>query len=90
MCLPGDDCAPPSRRRWPVDRLGTAFTVRAGQTLPRQYVAASTDLTVHDAQTLRGIEQRLNNRPRKTLGWKAPIDVFAPALTGSTQSALRR
>jgi IS30 family transposase len=49
--------------------------------LLRQYFPKGTDLAVDDAHTLRAIEERLNNRPRKTLGWKAPTDLFTSALT---------
>ncbi|PVU84165.1 IS30 family transposase [Cellulomonas sp. WB94] len=48
--------------------------------LLRQYFPKGTDLNIYDAQALRDVEERLNNRPRRTLGWKAPIDVFTPAL----------
>ena len=37
--------------------------------LLRQYFPKGTDLTVHDERKLRWVESRLNNRPRKTLGW---------------------
>lgn len=49
---------------------------RAPSTVPK-----SRDLNAYDADYLRLVEDRLNNRPRRTLGWKAPIDVFTPALT---------
>ncbi|MGW0633544.1 hypothetical protein [Streptomyces sp. NPDC002758] len=32
------------------------------------------------AEDLRAIEHRLNNRPRKTLGWQTPAQAFAAAL----------
>jgi len=49
--------------------------------LLRQYFPKGTNLTAHDLSALRAVEDRLNNRPRRTLGWRAPIDVFTPALT---------
>jgi len=49
--------------------------------LLRQYFPKGRDLNAYDADYLRLVEDRLNNRPRRTLGWKAPIDVFTPALT---------
>jgi IS30 family transposase len=49
--------------------------------LLRQYFPKGRDLNAYDADYLRLVEDRLNNRPRRTLGWRAPIDVFTPALT---------
>ncbi|WP_328375704.1 IS30 family transposase [Micromonospora zamorensis] len=48
--------------------------------LLRQYFPKRTDLSQHTAADLRAVEQRLNNRPRKTLGWRTPADVFHAAL----------
>jgi IS30 family transposase len=48
--------------------------------LLRQYFPKRTDLSVHGAQDLEAVEQRLNNRPRKTLGWLTPTQVFAAGL----------
>jgi IS30 family transposase len=58
--------------------------------LLRQYFPKGTNLNDHGPEVLRAVAERLNNRPRKTLGWKAPIDIFTPALTASTPSPLRR
>jgi IS30 family transposase len=44
--------------------------------LLRQYFPKGTDLRIHSAATLQDVAQRLNNRPRKTLGWRTPADVF--------------
>ncbi len=49
--------------------------------LLRQYFPKGTDLSIHSAEELQRIEQRLNDRPRKTLGWRTPADIFTAALT---------
>ncbi|MFF2469520.1 IS30 family transposase [Streptomyces mirabilis] len=48
--------------------------------LIRQYLPKRTNLSLHTAENLRAIEHRLNNRPRKTLGWQTPAQAFAAAL----------
>ena len=48
--------------------------------LLRQYFPKRTDLSVHRPEVLEAVEQRLNNRPRKTLGWLTPAQVFAAGL----------
>jgi IS30 family transposase len=40
--------------------------------LLRQYFPKGTDLRVHSPEYLTEIAARLNNRPRKTLGWRSP------------------
>jgi IS30 family transposase len=53
---------------------------REHQRLLHQYFPKRTDLSVRTAADLRAIEERLNNRPRKTLGWRTPADIFLQAL----------
>ncbi|MGW2896881.1 IS30 family transposase [Streptomyces sp. NPDC001212] len=48
--------------------------------LVRQYLPKRTNLSLHSAENLRAIEDRLNNRPRKTLGWQTPAQAFINAL----------
>ena len=48
--------------------------------LLRQYFPKGTDLRVHGAEDLRAVEDRLNNRPRKILGWRTPAHVFNAGL----------
>ncbi|MFF0110819.1 IS30 family transposase [Streptomyces hirsutus] len=47
--------------------------------LIRQYLPKRTNLSLHSAEDLRAIESRLNNRPRKTLGWQTPAQALAAA-----------
>jgi IS30 family transposase len=46
--------------------------------LLRQYLPKSTDLSSFSQQQLDDIAWKLNTRPRKTLGWKAPAELFLP------------
>jgi IS30 family transposase len=48
--------------------------------LLRQYFPKGTDLGVHSAEELSRVQHRLNNRPRKTLGWRTPAEVFHEAM----------
>ena len=52
--------------------------------LLRQYFPKGTDLRIHSAATLQDVAQRLNNRPRKTLGWRTPAEVFQTAVPPNT------
>ncbi len=47
--------------------------------LIRQYVPKSTDLGTVTGRTINQIMDRLNHRPRKTLGWKTPFEVMMQA-----------
>jgi len=44
--------------------------------LLRQYLPKGSDLSARSADDLSAIETRLNNRPRKTLGWRTPAQAF--------------
>lgn len=49
--------------------------------LLRQYFAKGTDLSVFPADYLDYVAAQLNNRPRKTLGWKKPAEVLDELLS---------
>jgi len=46
--------------------------------LLRQYLPRRTDLSLFSQQELDDIALQLNTRARKTLGWKAPAELFLP------------
>lgn len=48
--------------------------------LLRQYFPKRSDLSRHSAADLEAVEERLNNRPRKALGWLTPAQVFTASL----------
>ena len=48
--------------------------------LPRQYFPKKADLRAYTVDDLRRVEDRLNRRPRKVLGWRTPAEVFASDL----------
>ena len=49
--------------------------------LLRQYFPKGTDLGVHDENALDAVAYTLNNRPRKTFGWKTPEEALEKALS---------
>jgi IS30 family transposase len=44
--------------------------------LLRQYFPRNTDLSLHSAAHLNAVARELNNRPRQTLNWMKPSEVF--------------
>ncbi|EMQ99556.1 integrase catalytic region [Paeniglutamicibacter gangotriensis Lz1y] len=51
--------------------------------LLRQYFPKGTDLSVHGPADLKFVEQRLNNRPRRSLGWDSPAERLRGLLIAS-------
>lgn len=52
--------------------------------LLRQYSPKGTDLLTHSLDTLRAVESRLDDRPRKTLGWRTPAELMGGLVTPSS------
>jgi IS30 family transposase len=48
--------------------------------LLRQYFPKRTDLSIHTLADLLAVEERLNHRPRKVLGWQTPAQIFHAAM----------
>jgi len=48
--------------------------------LLRQYFPKSSDLSAHSADDLNWVAAELNDRPRKRLGFKKPIEQIRPLL----------
>jgi IS30 family transposase len=51
--------------------------------LLRDYFPKGTDLASNDADQLRRVADELNDRPRKTLGWCRPGELFQSALAAA-------
>jgi IS30 family transposase len=52
--------------------------------LLRQYFPKGADLSVFGADYLEHVAMKLNNRPRKRLGWKTPAEALDELLSNST------
>jgi IS30 family transposase len=52
--------------------------------LLRQYLPKGIDISSHSQAKLNAVARQLNERPRKTLGFRAPAEMFSQtvALTG--------
>ena len=48
--------------------------------LLRDYFPKGTDLSPHSAEDLARIAAEINDRPRKTLRWARPADLFTAAV----------
>jgi IS30 family transposase len=56
--------------------------------LLRQYFPKGTDLSRWSAEELEAVAHALNNRPRKSLNWKTPAEIFEEQLRSVQQSGV--
>jgi IS30 family transposase len=56
--------------------------------LLRQYFPKGTDLSRHAARDLEAVAAALNQRPRKTLGWKTPAETLNKHLLSIQQAGV--
>ena len=56
--------------------------------LLRQYFPKGTDLSRYGVQELNAVAHAINNRPRKTLGWRSAAEVFAEHLSALKQRSI--
>jgi IS30 family transposase len=58
--------------------------------LLRQYFPKGTDLSRWTAEVIEAVATTLNNRPRKTLGWKTPAEAFNDELLSLQRAGVAR
>jgi IS30 family transposase len=56
--------------------------------LLRQYFPKGTDVSRWNAEEIQAIATTLNNRPRKTLGWKTPAEALNEQLLSLEQAGV--
>jgi IS30 family transposase len=62
--------------------------IGASNGLLRQYFPKGTDLSRWSGEEIEAVAATLNNRPRKTLGWKTPTEALNQQLLSLTQAGV--
>ncbi|HZC71520.1 MAG TPA: hypothetical protein VE442_12570, partial [Jatrophihabitans sp.] len=78
---PGSNPAKPSSER-------ILTNIGASNGLLRQYFPKGTDLARWSSEEIEAVAATLNNRPRKTLGWRTPAEAFNKQLMSVEQSGV--
>ena len=58
--------------------------------LLRQYFPKGSNLSAHSEEVLDAVAARLNDRPRKTLGWATPNERFRALLQTAVAASRKR
>ena len=53
--------------------------------LLRDFFPKGTDLSKVSKEKIKWVQNCLNERPRETLGWKTPKEVFYKSISGATE-----
>jgi IS30 family transposase len=56
--------------------------------LLRQYFPKGTDFSRHNIDALQAVTTALNNRPRKALNWRTPVEAFISCLSPSVKTGV--
>jgi IS30 family transposase len=62
--------------------------IGASNGLLRQYFPKGTELSRWNAEDVAAVAATLNNRPRKTLGWKTPAEALNEQLLSLEQAGV--
>lgn len=63
----------------PWELFGSHLIIAPGENTKRlhEYCPEGTELSAHSQDDVEAVARQLNGRPRQTLGWMKPCEVFA-------------